>query len=46
MIPQISTWPGGPLAAMGHVAGCGPSKSLNQVRICVSCNRVENMPCL
>jgi hypothetical protein len=28
---------------MAHEVGCGPSKSHDRMRICVSCNRVENM---
>jgi hypothetical protein len=37
---------GRPTPAMAHEVGCGPSKSPDQVRICVSCNRVENCPYL
>jgi hypothetical protein len=37
---------GRPTPATAHEVGCGPSKSPDQVRICVSCNRVENYPYL
>jgi hypothetical protein len=45
-IPQISVRARGPLAAMTHEAGQDSSKSLDQVRVRVSCIRVQNLPCL
>jgi hypothetical protein len=38
-----TAWVGGPLSANSHEVGCGPSKSLDRVRVCVSCNRVKNL---
>jgi hypothetical protein len=43
-IPQIMARARVPLAAMAHEAGCGPSKGLNWVRVCVSCIKVRNCP--
>jgi hypothetical protein len=37
---------GGPLSAMTDEVGCDPSKSLDRVRVYVSCNRVKNLPYL
>jgi hypothetical protein len=36
-----TAWAEGPLSAMAHEAECGPSKSLDWVRICMSCNGVR-----
>jgi hypothetical protein len=33
----------GLLSATIHEAGCGLNKSLNEVCICVSCNKVKNL---
>jgi hypothetical protein len=33
-----------PLSAIAYEAGCIPSKSSDQVHICVSCNKVRNLP--
>jgi hypothetical protein len=46
MIPQISARARGPLAAATHKAGCGPSKSPDRMRVCMSCIRVANLSCL
>jgi hypothetical protein len=37
---------GGPLSTMANEVGCDPSKSPDRVRVCVSCNRVRNLPYL
>jgi hypothetical protein len=42
MIPQISAYARGPLAAMAHEAGHDSSKSTDRVRVSVSCIRVRN----
>jgi hypothetical protein len=46
MISQISTQVRGPLATTAYEVGRDSSKSFNRVRVCMSCIRVENLPCL
>jgi hypothetical protein len=45
-IQQISAQARGPVGAMTHEAGCGPNYSHDWVCVCVSYNRVRNLPCL
>jgi hypothetical protein len=46
MIPQISTWARGPMAATAHEARRNPRKSPDRVHICRDCNKTRNMPYL